>query len=194
MKRYENIKMINLDAMYYCADENNVCADVRNDKKRYIQCYEELAEQAPSAQTMIALGEACLKVNEPQQAIQNFENALQFNKNDTGLRSKIGKALVATHDYERAKQYYAEALAESPSDTMLSLELASLYTRLGRRMGALAYEEAERVLEEARAALGVDDSISITNCVKVHMMLAELHKERGNMEAATDALLQARTL
>jgi tetratricopeptide repeat protein 21B len=166
----------------------------RNDKKRYIQCYEELAEQAPSAQTMIALGEACLKVNEPQQAIQNFENALQFNKNDTGLRSKIGKALVATHDYERAKQYYAEALAESPSDTMLSLELASLYTRLGRRMGALAYEEAERVLEEARAALGVDDSISITNCVKVHMMLAELHKERGNMEAATDALLQARTL
>ena len=164
----------------------------RNDKKRYIQCYEELAEQAPSARTKIALGDACLKVNEPQQAIKNFEDALQFDKNDTGLRRKIGKALVATHDYERAKQYYAESLAESPADTMLSLELANLYTRLGRRVGPRAYEEAERVLEEARDALGSDDSISIANSVKVHMMLAELHKERGNMQAATDALLQAR--
>ena len=166
----------------------------RNDKAKYIQCYEDLAEQAPGARTSIALGEACLRVNEPQKAIQNFEQALEHNKNDTGLRSKIGKALVATHDYERAKEYYAAALVEAPADTTLSLELAQLYTRLGRRTGPRAYEEAERVLEEAKSALGFDDNQSIQSCIKVHMMLAELQKERGNMQAATEALMQARTL
>jgi len=35
MKKYTKIKMINMDAMYYCADETNVTADIRNDKDRY---------------------------------------------------------------------------------------------------------------------------------------------------------------
>jgi dTDP-glucose 4,6-dehydratase len=35
MKKYTKIKLINLDAMYYCADESNVSAEIRADKDRY---------------------------------------------------------------------------------------------------------------------------------------------------------------
>ena len=34
-KNYKNIKIINFDALYYCADENNVSEEIRNDKNRY---------------------------------------------------------------------------------------------------------------------------------------------------------------
>jgi tetratricopeptide repeat protein 21B len=165
----------------------------RNDKKRYLECYEELAAQAPSAKTSIALGEACLKVNEPERAIDNFEQALKHDKADTGLRSKIGKALVFTHDYEKAKTYYREALAEQPKDTTLALELANLCMRLGKRRQG-EYQEATSVLEQARSVLGFEDTQSITNNVKVHMMLAKLHRDCDNIQGATEALLQARTL
>jgi len=36
MKKYTKIKMVNIDAMYYAANKNNVAVDVRNDKDRYL--------------------------------------------------------------------------------------------------------------------------------------------------------------
>ena len=190
------LKNISADSAHFVAAQTTL-ADVylnhRNDKKRYIECYKSLAKAAPGARTAIALGEACMRVNEPQEAIKSFEMALQHNKSDTGLRSKIGKALVATHDYDNAKIYYQEALQEQPNDTTLSLELAELAMRLGRR-NPPEYHFAEQVLLDSKNALGFGDSHAITNNVKVHMMLAELYKEQGKMEDATEALMQARSL
>ena len=107
------LKMIPKESPHFVKARTSL-ADVylnhRNDKKRYLECYEELAAQSPSAKTSIALGEACLKVNEPEKAIECFVQALTHDKADTGLRSKIGKALVFTHDYDKAKTYYKEAL------------------------------------------------------------------------------------
>jgi tetratricopeptide repeat protein 21B len=162
----------------------------RNDKKKYIECYQALAANKPGARTSIALGEACMRVNEPQAAIRAYEAALEYNPSDGGLRSKVGKALVATHDYAQAKTYYEQALEEQPANTTLALELAQLAMRLGRRQRG-QYEFAENVLLDAKAALGFDDSSAITNNVKVHLMLVRrcpLHGQRCRAESTRPRL------
>lgn len=72
-----------------------------------------------------------------------FSEALKLNRNDPNLASKIGKALVTTHDYVRAVSYYESALRADPSKIALVHDLADLYIHLHK------YPEAARVLETA---------------------------------------------
>jgi hypothetical protein len=60
------------------------------------------------------LGEALLAVQEPGQAVRAFEAALELSPHDSALACRIGKALVATHDYQRAVDYFNKAIRNSP--------------------------------------------------------------------------------
>lgn len=60
----------------------------------------------------------------------SLEQALSLTPRDASLRSKIGRALVTTHDYRRAYEYYENALRLDGSRVELRLELADLYIRL----------------------------------------------------------------
>jgi tetratricopeptide repeat protein 21B len=59
------------------------------------------------------------------------------------LVREVGKALVMTHDYNRAVKYYETRLKEDPKLLDLRIDLAELYFKLK------VHDEAKRVLTEA---------------------------------------------
>jgi tetratricopeptide repeat protein 21B len=126
----------------------NVYLTKLHDKRRFIQCYEKLlAQNSKSAASHVMLGDAWMRIQEPDKAIAAYEEALAQNPNDAGLPLIIGRALVKTHDYFRAIQYYEDAVRRTrPSSRALAglqLDLAELYRKLKK------YEQAGRVMEDA---------------------------------------------
>src|SRR5438270_468640 len=93
--------------------------------------------------TFILLGEAYMKIQEPEKAIMAYERALRLNPDDASLASKIGRALVTTHDYTRAVKYYETAAKGDPSKVYLVHELAELYIQQRN------FEQAVKVLTGA---------------------------------------------
>uniref|UniRef100_A0AAQ5ZI80 Tetratricopeptide repeat protein 21B n=1 Tax=Amphiprion ocellaris TaxID=80972 RepID=A0AAQ5ZI80_AMPOC len=71
----------------------------RNEKRLYASCYREMVEKLPSPHTYLLLGDAYMNIQEPEKAIEVYEQALKKNPKDGALASKIGKALVKTHNY-----------------------------------------------------------------------------------------------
>lgn len=55
---------------------------------------------------------------------------------------QIGRALVSTHDYRRAVEYYRKALRGQPTSVPLRHDLAKLCVKLGR------FDDASGVLAE----------------------------------------------
>ncbi len=84
-----------------------------------------------------------MDIQEPEEAIQYYERALERQSEEVGLLREVGKALVMTHDYSRAVKYYETRIDEDPRLLDLRTDLASLYFRLK------AYDQAKRVLIES---------------------------------------------
>ena len=84
-----------------------------------------------------------MDIQEPEQAIEYYEKALQRQSEDTVLVREVGKALVMTHDYSRAVKYYETQIAQDERLLDLRQDLAELYFRLK------AFEDAKRVLIDA---------------------------------------------
>uniref|UniRef100_A0A8D0FX90 Tetratricopeptide repeat protein 21B n=1 Tax=Strix occidentalis caurina TaxID=311401 RepID=A0A8D0FX90_STROC len=114
----------------------------RKDKKLYAGCYRDLVEKLPSAHTFLLLGDAYMNIQEPDEAIEVYEQALKKNPKDPALASKIGKALIKTHNYSKAISYY-EAALRSGQQNFLCYDLAELLMKLKQ------YEKAEKVLQQA---------------------------------------------
>lgn len=56
------------------------------------------------------LGDAFLKIHEPEDAATSFEKALQMKPDDEEIVRFLGNALCKTHNYEKALNYYENAL------------------------------------------------------------------------------------
>ncbi|KAJ1557716.1 Tetratricopeptide repeat protein 21B, partial [Nowakowskiella sp. JEL0078] len=97
----------------------------------------------------------------PEQAIIVYESSLELNPEATILACKIGNALVKTHDYNRAIQYYESALINDSSIvSSLRIDLATLYKKLQQ------FEEAERIILENLQHPKSEDISVQTNDVK----------------------------
>jgi tetratricopeptide repeat protein 21B len=70
-----------------------------------------------------------------------YTSALEKNPSDSAIASKIGKALVTTHEYNKAIEYYENAVKNSNGNSSLRSDLAELYLKLKK------LDEAERVLK-----------------------------------------------
>lgn len=116
----------------------------RKEKMLYITCYREMAERMPSPRSFLLLGDAYMNIQEPEEAIVAYEQALNHNPKDGTLASKIGKALVKTHNYSKAITYY-EAALKSGQQNYLCYDLAELLLKLKW------YDKAEKVLQHALA-------------------------------------------
>ena len=66
-----------------------------------MSCYKELAAKLPGPPTSLLLGDAYMSVQEPEMALEVYERALKKNPRDGVLASKIGQALVRTHNYTK---------------------------------------------------------------------------------------------
>jgi tetratricopeptide (TPR) repeat protein len=87
---------------------------------------------------------------------------------DPELAARIGRALVAAHDYERAIAYYTEAARQTPTST-LQIDLARVLFRVGR------HDRATQVLEAAVAQRqGKGDLRALIDTVTLLRLLADV--------------------
>lgn len=89
------------------------------------------------------VAQALMDIQEPEEAIQYYERALERQSEDITLVREVGRALVMTHDYSRAVKYYETRLQEDPKLLDLRTDLANLYYRLK------AFDQSRRVLIES---------------------------------------------
>uniref|UniRef100_A0A665UEK1 Tetratricopeptide repeat domain 21B n=1 Tax=Echeneis naucrates TaxID=173247 RepID=A0A665UEK1_ECHNA len=101
----------------------------RKEKRLYASCYREMVEKLPSPHTYLLLGDAYMNIQEPEKAIEVYECALKKNPKDGALASKIGKALVKTHNYGKAINYY-EAALKTEQQNFLRYDLAELLLKM----------------------------------------------------------------
>ncbi|KAM6332739.1 tetratricopeptide repeat protein 21B isoform 1-T1 [Podargus strigoides] len=151
----------------------------RTDKKLYAGCYRDLVEKLPSAHTFLLLGDAYMNIQEPDEAIEVYEQALKKNPKDPALASKIGKALIKTHNYSKAISYYETAL-RSGQQNFLCYDLAELLMKLKQ------YEKAEKVLQQALDHEPVNELSSLMEDGRYLVLLAKIY---SNMEKTDEAIV-----
>uniref|UniRef100_A0A669QCM8 Tetratricopeptide repeat protein 21B n=1 Tax=Phasianus colchicus TaxID=9054 RepID=A0A669QCM8_PHACC len=159
----------------------------RRDKKLYTACYRDLVEKLPSAHTFLLLGDAYMNIQEPDEAIEVYEQALKKNPKDPALASKIGKALIKTHNYSKAISYY-EAALKSGQQNFLCYDLAELLMKLKQ------YEKAEVVLQKALDHEYVNELSSLMEDGRYQVLLAKIYSKMDKIDEAITSLQQAREL
>ncbi|XP_006977219.1 tetratricopeptide repeat protein 21B isoform X1 [Peromyscus maniculatus bairdii] len=159
----------------------------RKEKMLYITCYREIAERMPSPRSFLLLGDAYMNIQEPEEAIVAYEQALNQNPKDGTLARKIGKALVKTHNYSKAITYY-EAALKSGQQNCLCYDLAELLLRLK------LYEKAEKVLQHSLAHEPVTELSALMEDGRSQVLLAKVYSKMERPSDAIAALQQAREL
>ncbi|XP_067610138.1 tetratricopeptide repeat protein 21A isoform X3 [Pseudorca crassidens] len=163
------------------------CKDVR----LYIGCYRELCEHLPGPHTSLLLGDAFMNIQEPEKALEVYDEAYRKNPHDASLISRIGQAYVKTHQYTKAINYYEAAQKISGQD-FLCHDLAELLLKLKK------FNKAEKVLKQALDHDFVKDIPSLMNDVKCLLLLAKVyksHKKEDVMDTLNKAMdLQSRIL
>ena len=114
--------------------------DELKDRQNYTRCYLEILDAKSSVENFKMVAQALMDIQEPEEAIQYYERALERQSEDTNLVREVGRALVMTHDYNRAVKYYETRLQEDPKLLDLRTDLATLYLRLK------VFDQAKRVL------------------------------------------------
>ncbi|KAG8443540.1 hypothetical protein GDO86_012083 [Hymenochirus boettgeri] len=141
----------------------------RKDRKLYIGCYRELCQELPGPHTSVLMGDALMNIQEPEKALDVYEQALRKNPQDASLANRIGQALIRTHQYKKAINYYEAAQKISGQD-FLCCDLAELLLKLKQ------YNKAEVVLKGAQAQQPVTDLTSMMNEVKCLVLLGRTYK------------------
>ncbi|KAM4859500.1 tetratricopeptide repeat protein 21B [Thomomys bottae] len=159
----------------------------RKEKMLYITCYREIAERMPSPRSFLLLGDAYMNIQEPEEAIVAYEQALNQNPKDGTLASKIGKALVKTHNYFKAITYY-EAALKSGQQNYLCYDLAELLLKLKW------YEKAEKVLQHALSHEPVNELSALMEDGRSQVLLAKVYSKMERPGEAVISLQQAREL
>ncbi|XP_014641369.1 PREDICTED: tetratricopeptide repeat protein 21B isoform X1 [Ceratotherium simum simum] len=159
----------------------------RKEKMLYITCYREIAGRMPSPRSFLLLGDAYMNIQEPEEAIVAYEQALHQNPKDGTLASKIGKALVKTHNYSKAITYY-EAALKSGQQNYLCYDLAELLLKLKW------YDKAEKVLQHALAHEPVNELSALMEDGRSQVLLAKVYSKMERTSDAITSLQQAREL
>ncbi len=165
----------------------------RKQKHLYAQCYEELVRRNPTLANYMLLGQAFMRIQEPDKAIQAYEAARKAHPGDSRLQGVIGSALVATHDYARATQYYETALKAEPTNAAVAKDLAELYRQLKQPDAAIRVVQVAIQALDAKASEGEDADAALDK-VALYRTLAEVLKGGGDPDAMQAALDSAKRI
>ncbi|KAG2502129.1 hypothetical protein HYH03_000619 [Edaphochlamys debaryana] len=152
----------------------------RKDKTAYIKCYMDMVDHTPDYDSYCMLGEAFMQIQEPEKAVKSFESALEFNPKDVDLITRCARALVTSHDYQRAIDYYTKAIANArgAQQHTLQLEVANLLVRLRQWQPATA--AIQKALDRNRDGVPATENMQLD--VEAWMMLAKVHKGTGDLD------------
>ncbi|CAG9772405.1 unnamed protein product [Ceutorhynchus assimilis] len=157
----------------------------RKDKYAFLEVYQNFIEEKPCSESYVLLGDAYMKILEPDEALENYEKALKENSSDLYLTTKMGKALVETHYFNRAVEYYKKAIQET-NDSELKLQLADLYLNLKQ------YENGEVLLldelENDTGKLNMEDIGNLLYRAKLYYLLSQIQEKSGNFTYAIKSL------
>ena len=78
------------------------------DRRLYLRCYTQLLEKFPSFDNFKLAANSLMVINAPDEAIEYYKKVLKI-KNDMEVMRDLGRALVKTHDYKEAIEYYLES-------------------------------------------------------------------------------------
>lgn len=162
----------------------------KKDRLAFAQCFKELVDNVPGAESFIMLGDAYMSIQEPERAVEAYKAALKGSPGDAGIARKMGEAYVKTHQYARAVSYYKEAIGRSPEHgRRLRLDLAELYLKLKQ------FENAEETLrgsmEEGKGAEAADLEV-LQFRTKQLLLLARVRERSGRVADALRTLKEAR--
>ncbi|XP_015214562.1 tetratricopeptide repeat protein 21B isoform X1 [Lepisosteus oculatus] len=182
------LRNITPEQQYYIQAKEKM-ADIylhyRKEKRLYASCYRDLVEKLPSSHTYLLLGDAYMNIQEPEKAIEVYEQALKKSPKDGALASKIGKALVKTHNYSKAINYY-EAALKNGQQNFLRYDLAELLLKLRQ------CEKSEKVLQQALDHETVNDLAELTEDGRYLVLLAKIQSKMEKSEQALLSLQKAR--
>ncbi|XP_075548739.1 tetratricopeptide repeat protein 21B-like isoform X1 [Dermacentor variabilis] len=148
----------------------DIYLNYRKDPRLYASCYREIIEKFPVPQSYLMLGDAYMKIQEPDNAIGAYEQALRKNPKDSAVARKIGQALIKTHQFERAITYYKAAI-KSGGQPQMKYDLAELLAKIKR------YQDAEDAINAALGALQKEpDLTSLQWESKFYLLLAQVHQ------------------
>ena len=147
--------------------------DELKDRMNYQRCYLEILDNDPSVDNFKLTAQALMDIQEPEEAIQYYEKALEKDTDNMVLIREVGKALVMTHDYNRAIKYYEQTLHDDPKLFDLRIDLAELYIKLK------AFDDCKRVLIEALKSIKEfkQDIDSKTRNVNTLVLLSKVYLE-----------------
>ncbi|KAL5110572.1 Tetratricopeptide repeat protein 21B [Taenia crassiceps] len=167
----------------------NIYLNHRKEWKLYIACYRELAETLDMCVfAHLLLGDAYLRVEQPERAIEVYESVLRWEPCDLRVASKMGEALVMTHEFERAVLYYESALQR---DTLIGLssllpDLTLLLVRLKQ------LDKAEAILTACLESIKTSTNIpDLQRSTDILILLGTVHQFQENNSGKLAALEQA---
>ncbi|KAH6929544.1 hypothetical protein HPB50_002626 [Hyalomma asiaticum] len=163
----------------------DIYLNYRKDPRLYASCYREIIEKFPVPQSYLMLGDAYMKIQEPDNAIGAYEQALRKNPKDSAVARKIGQALIKTHQFERAITYYKAAI-KSGGQPQMKYDLAELLAKIKR------YQDAEDAINAALATLQKEpDLTSLQWESKFYLLLAQVHQNDHKDDASVKDLNKA---
>ncbi|KAG9276270.1 tetratricopeptide repeat protein 21A [Astyanax mexicanus] len=145
----------------------NIYLERMRNKKLYIESYREICQQLPGPHSKILLADAFMKIQEPEKAIEVYQEAVKMAPKDATFVKKICQALVRTYQYDKAVEYYMTALSTSMNDSVY-LELAELLFKLQH------FEKAQHILEKALEHENNTSLTTMMNDVKLLRILVKV--------------------
>ena len=77
------------------------------DRRLYSWCYTQLLEKFPTFDNFKLSANSLMVINAPDEAVEYYKKALKI-KSDMEVMRDLGRALIKTHDYREAIEYYLE--------------------------------------------------------------------------------------
>ncbi|KYN05176.1 PREDICTED: tetratricopeptide repeat protein 21B-like [Cyphomyrmex costatus] len=159
----------------------------KKDRQAFAKCFRELVEHCPGPKTYSMLGNAYMSIQEPERAIEAYEQALSQNPiNKADIANKMGKALVKAHQYVKAISYYKD-IVKQENCAALKLDLAKLYMKMKQ------YDKAEATLvQELQDKRGESDILSLEMRGQELLLLAKVREKSGNIRGALATLKETK--
>ncbi|KAJ3271657.1 Tetratricopeptide repeat protein 21B [Terramyces sp. JEL0728] len=126
----------------------------KKDRKGYAKCFREVVEKRPTVDSCLFLGDAYLKIQQPEEAIAVYQSALKAYPNQSIFSIKIGSCFAMMHEYSKAIAYYKTIIAKTNDKQQLQTDYTNLLLKLKR------YDEANTIIQEVLEQAQPDSQIS----------------------------------